>query len=220
MKAAIYLRVSTEDQNESNQLGACQKFCEARGWAIVHVYKDQLSAYQVDVERLHYETCKQAARQGTFQHIVIWAIDRWTRQGAAALMQDMNDLARWGVQLHSVRESFLDAFNIEGELGEILRRFIAEMMAWQAQLESIKLSERVKAAYTRKRETGDLDNWGRPALELDREAVKAKYAELESLRKTAEHFGCSYQTVRRLLQNGQPEGAPEDCIISPPDSLS
>jgi len=69
MRAAIYLRVSTEDQDENNQLAACQKFCEARSWEIIHVYTDKLSAYQEDVERPNYEACKRVARCGEFKHI-------------------------------------------------------------------------------------------------------------------------------------------------------
>ncbi|MBI1744675.1 recombinase family protein [Candidatus Acetothermia bacterium] len=209
MKASIYLRVSSEEQNETNQLAACEQFCQARSWEIVHVYRDHgLSGYQ-DTERPDYEACKSDARAGKFKHIVVWALDRWTRQGSQALMRDLNDLSLWGVQLHSVQEDFLDSFNVEGELGAILRRFISEVLAWQARLEAIKLSDRVKAAYNRKREAGELADWGRPAIELDHAAVKAKYDELRSLRKTAKHFGCSYQTVRRLLQNGHYPDKPE-----------
>ncbi|MBI1744299.1 recombinase family protein, partial [Candidatus Acetothermia bacterium] len=158
--------------------------------------------------------CKRDARAGEFKHIVVWALDRWTRQGSEVLIRDLNDLSLWGVKLHSVQEDFLDSFNVEGELGAILRRFISEVLAWQARLEAIKLSDRVKAAYNRKREAGELADWGRPAKELDHEAVQAKYVETRSLRKTAEHFGCSYQTVRRLLQKGRLGSEPESPIGS------
>ncbi|MBI1741528.1 recombinase family protein [Candidatus Acetothermia bacterium] len=155
--------------------------------------------------------------------MVVWALDRWTRQGSEVLIRDLNDLSLWGVKLHSVQEDFLDSFNVEGELGAILRRFISEVLAWQAQLEAIKLSDRVKAAYNRKREAGELADWGRPAIELDHAAVKAKYDETRSLRKTAEYFsqfvkGCSHQTIRRLLQKGQNQDGLENRIESPVNS--
>jgi len=199
MKAAIYLRVSTEEQEEENQLEACERVVRTRGWEIAGVYRDRLSGYREEVERPGYEACKEAARRGEFQHIVVWSVDRWTRQGAYAFLQDLNHLNSWGVQLHSVQESFLDQLNVEGELGRILRDFVAQLVALQAKMESAKLSERVKAAYERKRQAGDLAGWGRRPIELDPGEVEAKYAELRSLRKVAQHFGVSHTKVWAVL---------------------
>lgn len=218
MRAAIYLRVSTEEQDESNQLSACEQFCQQRGWEIVRVYRDRLSGYHKEVERPEYEACKRDARAGKFKHIVVWSVDRWTRQGAYAFLQDLNALGAWGVHLHSVQESFLDQLNLEGELGRILRDFVAQLVALQAKMESAKLSERVKAAYRRKREQGGLV-WGRKPIELDPEAVKAQYDELGSLRKVAAHFGVSHETIRALLsKKGALGRGLKSRIESPPES--
>ncbi len=199
MRAAIYLRVSTEEQDEENQRVACERVAQTRGWEIAEVYRDRLSGYREEVERPGYEACKEAARRGEFQHIVVWSVDRWTRQGAYAFLQDLNLLNSWGVQLHSVQESFLDQLNVEGELGRILRDFVAQLIALQAKMESSKLSDRVKAAYQRKLREGDLGEWGRRPIQLDPGAVEAKYGELRSLRKVAQHFGVSHEKVRALL---------------------
>jgi site-specific DNA recombinase len=220
MKAAVYLRVSTEEQDESNQLAACEQFCTTRGWEIIKVYRDRLSGYREDVERPEYEACKRDARAGKFKHIVVWSVDRWTRQGAYIFLQDLKMLNAWGVQLHSVQESFLDQLNVEGELGRILRDFVAQLVALQAKMESARLSERVKAAYRRKQEQGDLDGWGRKPIELDPQAVRAKYGELGSLRKVAQHFGVSHEKVRSLLlsKKGAPELGSKSRIESHSDS--
>lgn len=200
MQVALYLRASTEEQNEENQLSACKQFCEVRGWQIVHIYKDRLSAYQDDVARTDYEACKRDARAGKFQHIVVWALDRWTRQGIDTLIRDLNDLSLWGVQLHSVQDSFLDeSLNFPGELGKAIRNFLIQLTAAQAKAESQRISDRVKAAYYRKREAGELGNWGRRPIELDLNAVRVKYDELGSLRKTAQHFGVSHEKIRNAL---------------------
>jgi DNA invertase Pin-like site-specific DNA recombinase len=214
MKAAIYLRVSTEEQDEQNQLTACERFVQARGWQIVRVYKDRLSGYHENIERPDYEACKEAARRGEFQHIIVWAIDRWTRRGAYAFIQDLNDLNRCGVQLHSVQEGFLDQLNVEGELGRILRDFVAQIVALQARMESAKLSERVKAAYQRKLKEGDLAGWGRRPIALDPQAVEAKYGELRSLRKVAQHFGVSHETIRDVLSRKGVAGTAGESRIS------
>lgn len=198
-KAAIYLRVSTEEQDEENQRSACEQFVQARGWEPLRVYRDRLSGYREDVERPQYEACKRDAYRGKFGHVVVWAVDRWTRRGPVAFLQDLNDLNAWGVRFHSVQESWLEQLNVEGEFGRILRDFLAQIVALQAKMESARHSERVKAAYRRMKSEGDLRGWGRPAVELDPETVEAKYSELGSLRQTAQHFGVSHESIRRVL---------------------
>lgn len=202
-KAAIYLRVSTEEQDEANQRSACERFVEARGWELARVYRDRLSGYREEVERPEYDACKQDAYRGEFQHVVVWAVDRWTRRGPVAFLQDLNEFNAWGVQFHSVQESWLEQLNVEGEFGRILRDFLAQIVALQAKMESARHSERVRAAYRRMKQEGDLRGWGRPAIELDPQAVGAKYRELGSLRKTARHFGVSHESVRRVLSRSQ-----------------
>ncbi len=40
MKAALYVRVSTADQNTDNQLIELRRYCEARGWTVSREYVD------------------------------------------------------------------------------------------------------------------------------------------------------------------------------------
>ena len=44
MKAALYLRVSTTEQNVDNQLPALEAYAESRGWQIVETYRENKSA--------------------------------------------------------------------------------------------------------------------------------------------------------------------------------
>ena len=46
MKAAIYCRVSTEDQHTENQLPIPEKWAVDRGWEVVERYEDTGSAFQ------------------------------------------------------------------------------------------------------------------------------------------------------------------------------
>jgi DNA invertase Pin-like site-specific DNA recombinase len=43
VKAAIYVRVSTEDQDEKNQVEPLQKFADALGLEIFCIYSDKVS---------------------------------------------------------------------------------------------------------------------------------------------------------------------------------
>ena len=43
MKVAIYVRVSTADQNQELQLRELQEYAERHGWGIAEVYEDTIS---------------------------------------------------------------------------------------------------------------------------------------------------------------------------------
>jgi len=201
-KAVIYLRVSTSDQDEENQLKECKRFCKSRGWKISDVFRDKgKSAFKGEQEAK--DELLSDARKGKYDHIVVWALDRWTREGAQKLIEDINRLESWNVKLHSVQEEFLDQFNMEGELGNILREFIQKILAWQAEMESKKKGERVKAAYQRKKERNENKDWGRPEADFDvLKAKELREKEGKSWRKIAEELDTdvSYGTIRRKVK--------------------
>ena len=43
MRAAVYARVSTTDQNNALQIRELTEYAERRGWKLVGIYQDQLS---------------------------------------------------------------------------------------------------------------------------------------------------------------------------------
>lgn len=197
-KASIYLRVSSREQDPENQLNACRQFAESRGWSIVEVYRDQLSGFK-DVERPEYNELMRDARNGLFNHIVVWSYDRWTRKGATALIKDIVKLTNWNVCLHSVQEEFLDSFNMKGELGDIIRKFLIGLLGWEAKLESKKRSERVKAAFHAGR---GVEKWGRPRRKVSSEEAAQAYLETKSLRRAADKLGVKHTTISRRIREG------------------
>ncbi len=199
--AAILLRVSSEEQEEENQREQCVQFAESRGWTIEDIFTENISAWKAQERPTKNELMKRS-RQGHYDHIVVWALDRWTRRGAEQLIAELNRLEQWNVKLHSVQEDFLDQFNMEGELGRILREFIQKILAWQAQMESQRKSQRVKAAYRRMKESGDLNGWGREKTEFDVDrAIELRVDEDLGWRSIAEQLDedVSFMTVKRRI---------------------
>src|ERR1700686_4378344 len=43
MRAAIYARVSTNDQTNTIQVGELKEYIERRGWEVAGIYQDQMS---------------------------------------------------------------------------------------------------------------------------------------------------------------------------------
>lgn len=143
-KAVIYLRVSTKKQDPLNELKDCKRFCEARNFSYI-IKRENISAYK-DINRPVYQEIYELARKGEVNHIVVWALDRWTRKGGIKLLDDMNRLAVFGCQIHSVQEGFIEDFNMPGEIGIHLRNFVLGILGWQGKQESKLKSERVKAS--------------------------------------------------------------------------
>ena len=144
MKTAIYLRVSRDKQTEESQLEPCITLCKQRGFNVIGVYPDYARSAYKNVIRAEYRKVMQLVYRKQIQHVVVWALDRWTRKGGVELLKEINLLSSYDVHLHSVQESFLDEINIPGEIGIHLRNFLIGFLGYTAKLESEKKSQRVK----------------------------------------------------------------------------
>ena len=146
MKAAIYARVSTEDQDPGNQVRELQAWAQRRGCEVLEVYQEAESAWrqghQAELARLLTD-----AERGRFDVVLVWALDRMSREGPLRVLQLVERLRRSGVQLLSYQEPWTEA---PGELGDLLYAVVA----WVARWESQRRSERTKAGQARAKAQG------------------------------------------------------------------
>jgi len=152
VKAAIYCRVSTTEQDAANQLLALEKWARERGWEVVGVYQEQESAWKAGHQR-ELARLKEDASRRRFEVVLVWALDRLSREGAAAILNLVNTLKVHGVRVYSYQESWTEA---PGDIGDILYA----IAGWVAKMESQRRSERTKAAMARLKEQGK--KLGRP----------------------------------------------------------
>ena len=157
-RAALWLRVSTEEQETDNQLQALQTEAKRRGFDVVQVYDVSESAYQGAHQKALSDVYSDA-RVGKFEVLLIWSLDRLSREGPAATLEIVNRLTRQGVDLVSLQEPWLE---VNGELRELL----LSVVAWVARWESQRRSERTKAGMDRARAEGK--QIGRPEGAKDR----------------------------------------------------
>lgn len=164
MKAAVYLRVSTNDQNTDNQLSALEAYAISRGYKVVAIYQEWESAWknghQKELKRLLEDT-----RKHKFNLLLVWALDRLSREGSAAILNLINALKLYGVKVISYQESWTEA---PGELGELL----FAIAGWVAKMESQRRSERTKAGLARVKAQGK--HLGRPPGSKDRRKRKRR----------------------------------------------
>lgn len=101
-----------EDDSEGSprvQRDATAAFVAARGWAHVAHFEDVgASGYDPKAERPGLDAALAAIHAGEADVLVVWKLDRLTRQGVAEAVRIVSDLTDNGASLASVSEPFLD----------------------------------------------------------------------------------------------------------------
>ena len=143
MKAAIYARVSTSKQETANQVQALTAWAESRGFEVVKVYQEAESAW-CGGHQHELALLKGAAKHGRFDTVLVWALDRLSREGPLKVLQ----LVQW-FQLHGVKlMSYQEAWTwTDSPMTELLY----SITAWVAKYESERKSERTLAGLARAR---------------------------------------------------------------------
>lgn len=161
MRAAVWLRVSTTEQEASNQEPDLLALAAARNFEVVTTYRlEGESAYSGSTGyRVQLAAMIADARARKFEVLLVWALDRLSREGPLAVLQLVDRLGRTGVQVVSATEVWTEA---PGELRELL----LAIAGWVARQESVRRSERTRAGMARARAQGK--QVGRPAGAKDR----------------------------------------------------
>ena len=147
MKVAIYCRVSTAEQDTANQLLVLEKLAEDRGWKVVEVYQEEASAWKDGHQRELSHLLVDASRH-RFNAVLVWALDRLTREGIGATLQLVNTLKEYGVKVISYQEGW--TMVPAGPMENLLYAFVG----WAAEFESARRSERIKAGVAKRRAKG------------------------------------------------------------------
>jgi putative DNA-invertase from lambdoid prophage Rac len=143
MKVAIYARVSTSEQTPDNQIQALTAWAKDRGYEIAATFKENESAWR-DGHQRELALLKTEATRGRFDAVLVWALDRLSREGPLKVLA----LVQW-FQLHRVKlMSYQEAWTwTDGPMAELLY----SITAWVAKYESERRSERTKAGIARSR---------------------------------------------------------------------
>ena len=194
-QVALYARVSTKDkgQDVENQLAQLREFCERQGYVIFDEYMDDESGTKGKREREGFARLFEDAGKRKFDLVLVWSVDRFTREGIAKTLFYLQQLDSLGVNFKSYTEQYLDTDN------ELIRHVVLGMLAYFAKLQREKISENTKSALARKKAQGV--KLGRPSkLERYRarliKMMEAGVAKKEMARGTV----LSLPTVRKYLK--------------------
>lgn len=146
-RVAIYARVSTEEQSTENQVPVLQQYATSRGWNVLHVYSEEVSAWRAGRQRELKQLLIDASYH-KYDIVLVWALDRLTREGPGIQFQLIDSFHRYGAEVFSLQEPWT-------EQSGPFRDLLSMIMAWVAQQESKRRSERIKAANDKKRAKGE-----------------------------------------------------------------
>ncbi len=185
MRAALYGRVSTFDQEPENQLAELRRYVAARGWTAAE-YVDRGVSGAKD-RRPALDTVLRDARRRRFDVLVVWRLDRLGRN-LRHLIVLLEELQALGIAFVSLNEG-IDATTPAGKLQMHILGAIAEF-------ERSRIAERVKAGLQRARAQGK--RLGRP-----RKARVAIVVPGGSVREAARVWGVSKSTAARWINAGR-----------------
>ena len=190
MKAIIYARVSTEEQEKKGysieaQLESCRSYARAKGWEVVAEYHEAKSGKRAE-NREALQKALMFMEEGGADILIVWRLDRLTR----SLIDFVKIIERIGPRIASVMEGF-DMSTPEGKM-------LAHILASFAEYEREVISERTKKGLHEAKRAGK--KIGRPAkipMEVRKKILNLRkrgytYAEI------AEKTGIKLNTVKSI----------------------
>lgn len=186
MRAAIYARVSTFDQEPENQLGELRAFAAARGWQVEEYIDHGISGAKE--RRPALDAMLVDAKRRRFDVLLCWRLDRLGRN-LKHLITLLDDVQALGIAFVSLHEG-IDATTPAGRLQ-------LHILAAIAEFERGRIQERVMAGLARAKAQGK--RLGRP-----RNHPPVIPPPGGSVRAAAKLWGVSKSTAARWSSDGMP----------------
>ena len=193
LRVGIYSRVSTSDQDATNQLIQLREFANRQGWELISEYIDEgQSGTKAGATRPEFSRMMKDASQRKFDILLFWSLDRLSREGVSATLNYLNNLSSWGVGFRSYSAPYLDSLGV-------FKDAVLAILACIAKQERIRISERTKVGLERAKRNGA--KLGRPGVP---KATVAKMCEMRgngtTLRPIAKECGISLGLAAKRLK--------------------
>jgi len=193
-RAALYLRVSTDQQTTENQLRELQTVAKRSGWEVVEVYRDHgISGSKGRDQRPEFDRLCQDATRRKFDVVMAWSVDRLGRS-LQHLVTFLNELQALRLDLY-LHQQGMDTTTPSG-------RALFQMCGVFAEFERSMIQERVKAGLARAKEQGTKSGKaiGRPRVSKDTEnAIRKARKSGTGMIKIARELGVGVSTVQRVV---------------------
>jgi DNA invertase Pin-like site-specific DNA recombinase len=192
MRFAIYVRVSTKDQDTEMQEKDLKAEAAKREWE-VEVFRDHATGTNTD--RPAFKRMMAQVREGDFDGILVWKLDRMFRS-MRDLIRTLHELTELEVKFVSFKEN-LDLTTAAGKL-------LCHMIGAFAEFEAAIIQERVRAGLKLARERGTKSG---KAIGRNHGSIKINYYRVWELNKSgksaaaiAQDLKIARSTVYRILR--------------------
>jgi DNA invertase Pin-like site-specific DNA recombinase len=205
-RAALYVRVSTDEQTVANQLAELRRAVDYERWQEVAVFEDKASGIKGRDERPGLDAMLEAAKRREFDVVMVWAIDRLGRS-VPALIKTVQLIHKAKVDLFLMRERIDTTtdtgellFTIMGALAQFERKTIRRRA--EAGMSRVKAELETKGMFTARKSGKVRTRFGRPDY-ADKKKLAAARAELAKgigILKVARSVGLGTGTVHKLAK--------------------
>jgi DNA invertase Pin-like site-specific DNA recombinase len=187
-RAALYGRVSTEEQDEGMQIREMRERCQSRQWDAMEFIDHGISGGKENRPALD-EMMKQV-RRGKFEVVMVYKFDRFARS-LRQLILALEEFDALGVAFVSLHDD-VDTTTPSG-------RLMFHMIGAFAEFERACIRERVKSGLAHARANGK--HLGRPRAFVDAAYIRKRRGQGTAWDVIARELKVSKETCRRALQN-------------------
>ena len=188
-RAALYLRVSTDEQTTENQRLELTAVAIRAGWTIVETYEDAgISGAKGRDKRPAFDKLYKDAARRRFDVVAVWSVDRLGRS-LQDLVAFLSDIHGFGIELY-LHQQGIDTTTPAGKA-------MFQMLGVFAEFERAMIRDRVKSGLIRAKANGV--TLGRPQTKPDTEAaIRFTLAAGTGILKTAKLHGVGTSVVQRI----------------------
>jgi DNA invertase Pin-like site-specific DNA recombinase len=204
-RAALYVRVSSDQQTVENQIAELRRAVDYERWTEVAIYRDEgISGTKGREQRPGLDAMLKDARKRRFDVVMVWSIDRLGRS-LPNLLATVAEIHKCKVDLYLQRERI----DTTSDVGEMIFRVLATIAEYErktirrradAGLNRVKAELESKGKFTARKSGIVRTKLGRPDY-ADPQKIRAAKAELAKglgIRKVAGLVGLGVGTVHRL----------------------
>jgi putative DNA-invertase from lambdoid prophage Rac len=190
VKCALYMRVSTTDQQCEVQARELRDYCQRRGWDIAEEYRDE-GVSGAKKSRPGLDRLMKSAQSRHIDTIIVWKLDRFSRS-VLHLNEQLAVLKSCGVRFLAVSQ------NIDTDSSNPTSGLLLNILAAVAEFERELIRERTKSGVELARARGKV--FGRPRKVFRRDEAVAMRNAGVSFRVIAKTLGVATTTVVNELQ--------------------
>jgi DNA invertase Pin-like site-specific DNA recombinase len=186
-RAVLYLGISTREQTTESRERELRQWAEGLGLEVERVFICDDTSSGSRRDRVAWRSLLAGAHRRDFDVLLIWSLDRLSRDGVGPIVRRLDQLRAAGVRVMSHQESWLDT---GGPVGE---RLVA-VFAFLARLERERIGERVRVGQALARAQGV--HLGRKPRTVDLEELRERREAGQGWRRIARAMKVPVSTLR------------------------